>query len=406
MIILNEGKEKQPLNNHPWVFSGAIKNASCKDGEIDQVMDANGHFLAWGYYDSQSHIPLHLMSWDKSETVDQLWWQEKIKESILRRKEFFEAGSSSGTTVFRVVHSEADMLGGLVIDIYSKVVRVIISSRLAWKFKDATIEILEKLLKPEMIVLNTDASYCSVEQLKQVIEYYKEGIQFYPEEKFEPIRVREDNLVYEIIPGTGQKSGFYCDQRENRKFVEQYLKDKTVLDGCCYSGGFTLHALRAGAKEVDAFDSSEDALHQLLTNVNINVENGQLSSDSREKVITEKVNIFEHMRHIEKNKYDVIILDPPKLAFTKGDLPRAKRAYKDMNRLAMERIKDGGILITFSCSGALSGEEFKAVLNWARKDAKVEGQIISSLGQGSDHPIRLAFLESEYLKGFVIRIMK
>jgi len=406
MIILKEGKEKQPLNNHPWVFSGAIKKASCVDGVVDEVMDANGHFLAWGYYDSQSHIPLHLMSWDKNEKVDKLWWQEKIKESILRRKEFFEAGSTSGTTVFRVVHSEADMLGGLVIDIYSKIVRVIISSRLAWKYKDATIEILENLLKPEMIVLNTDSSYCSVEKLKQVIEYYKGGEQFYPEAKFEPIRIREDELVYEIIPGTGQKSGFYCDQRENRKFVEKYLQDKTVLDGCCYSGGFTLHALRAGAKSIDAFDSSEDALHQLLTNVNINAEAGLIPSDSREKVVTQKVNIFEHMRHIEKNKYDVIILDPPKLAFTKGDLPRAKRAYKDMNRLAMERIRNGGYLITFSCSGALSGEEFKAVLNWARKDAKVEAQIISSLGQGPDHPIRLAFLESEYLKGFVIRIIK
>ena len=176
-----------------------------------------------------------------------------------------------------------------------------------------------------------------------------------------------------------------------------------MLDGCSYTGGFTLHALRGGAKSVFAVDSSADAVHRLLSNVNLNEELGTLPPGSRDRVTAAKADIFETLRSIPRNTYDVIILDPPKLAQTIKSLDNAKRAYKDLNRMAMEKIRNGG---TCSCSGSLSREEFRTVLAWSAKDAGAEVQVLETLGQAQDHPVRLSFPESEYLKVFILRIIK
>jgi 23S rRNA (cytosine1962-C5)-methyltransferase len=407
MIALKEGKQKSVLNHHPWLFTGALDNIERpSEARIDKVCDSAGHFLAWGYYDGRSHIPVHIMSWNESEQPDEDWWAAKVKESILRRRSFFEQGKSAQTTAFRIIHGEADFLGGLTCDVYGTVVRVIISSRLAYMFKDAAIGAIEALLHPSLAILNTDPAFCSAEGLPKEIEYYRLGEKFTPQEKLDPIRIRESGLLYELVPGTGQKSGFYCDQRENRNIVEQYCTGKTVMDGCSYSGAFTLHALRAGAASVDAFDSSEDALHMLLANVNMNEEAGNIPELSRAKVTVTKCDIFEQIRQIPDDKYDVIILDPPKLASTKSAADKAKRAYKDLNRIAMEKIRNGGILVSCSCSGAITHEDFKTVLGWAAKDACASAQILHSLSQGPDHPILVSFPESEYLKVFVMRIIR
>ena len=164
--------------------------------------------------------------------------------------------------------------------------------------------------------------------------------------------------------------------------------------------------MRAGAKHVQAVDSSSDAVHRLLSNVNLNVELGTLGPDARERVDAEKADIFEYLRTMPRNKYDVIVLDPPKLAQTIKALENAKKAYKDLNRTAMEKIKDGGILVTCSCSGSLSREDFRTVLAWSAKDAGVEVQVLETLGQAQDHPVRLSFPESEYLKVFILRVIK
>lgn len=407
MILLKPGKGRSVENFHPWIFSGAIDRVDDPaTARIDSVCDSAGEFLGWGYYDRDSHIPVHLMSWNRDEKPDDAWWADRIKASVLRRKQFFLGGKASATTTFRVVHGEADFLGGLTVDVYGTVLRIILSSRLAYFFKDVTVTTLEKLLHPSMMILNTDSSFCAIEKLSQEVEYYKEGARFYPEGKLAPIRIRENGLLYELVPGTGQKSGFFCDQRDNRVAIEQYCQDAMVMDGCSYTGGFTLHALRGGARAVDAFDSSDDALHMLLANVNINEEEGNLPPGSREKVTTAKCDIFEQIRKTRADYYDVIILDPPKLASTKSALDKAKRAYKDLNRIAMEKIRDGGILVTCSCSGALTAEDFKVVLGWAAKDAGVQAQIIKTLSQASDHPILVSFPESEYLKVFILKIIK
>ena len=405
-VVIKAGKEKNLLRHHPWVFSGAIEESSVPSGACTcRVVTYEQRFIAWGAYDPESHIQLRLLSWKQDSIPDDAWWRETVRSSIIRRRRFFE-DKASQTTAFRIIHGEADMLPGIAADVYGKIVRIILSARIAWDKRLVVVSAIEELLHPQMIILNTDSSFCAIEHLHEVTEYYRQGQRFTPSEKLDDIMIRESGLYYGLTPGSGQKSGFYCDQRENRIRLEAYVRDAEVLDGCCYTGGFTLHALRAGAKHVQAVDSSSDAVHRLLSNVNLNVELGTLDPDARERVDAEKADIFEYLRTIPRNKYDVIVLDPPKLAQTIKALENAKKAYKDLNRTAMEKIKDGGILVTCSCSGSLSREDFRTVLAWSAKDAGVEVQVLETLGQAQDHPVRLSFPESEYLKVYILRVIK
>ena len=405
-IAIRSGKEKSLLRHHPWVFSGAIEESSVpSQAGVYKVNSAEGRFIAWGVYDPESHIQLRLLSWKEDVVPDEQWWRSAVRASIIRRRRFFE-DKASQTTAFRIIHGEADMIPGVAADVYGKIVRIIISARVAWNMRQTMVDAVEEILHPQMIILNTDSAFCAIEHLHEVTEYYRQGEKFTPSEKLEDIRIRESGLYYSMTPGSGQKSGFYCDQRENRIRLENYVKDAEVLDGCSYTGGFTLHALRAGARHVHAVDSSSDAIHRLLSNVNLNVDLGTLDPDARNRVDAEKNDIFEYLRTMPRNKYDVIILDPPKLAQTIKALENAKKAYKDLNRTAMEKIRDGGILVTCSCSGSLSREDFRTVLGWSAKDAGVEVQVLETLGQAQDHPVRLSFPESEYLKVFILRVMK
>jgi 23S rRNA (cytosine1962-C5)-methyltransferase len=405
-IVIRSGKEKSLLRHHPWVFSGAIEESSVPaQAGVYRVNTAEGRFIAWGVYDPESHIQLRLLSWKEDVVPDEQWWRSAVRASIIRRRRFFE-DKASQTTAFRIIHGEADMLPGIAADVYGRIVRIIISARVAWNMRQTVVDAVEEILHPQMIILNTDSAFCAIEHLHEVTEYYRQGEKFTPAEKLEDIRIRESGLYYSMTPGSGQKSGFYCDQRENRIRIETYVKDAEVLDGCSYTGGFTLHALRAGARHVHAVDSSSDAVHRLLSNVNLNVDLGTLDSDARNRVDAEKADIFEYLRTMPRNKYDVIILDPPKLAQTIKALENAKKAYKDLNRTAMEKIRDGGILVTCSCSGSLSREDFRTVLGWSAKDAGVEVQVLETLGQAQDHPVRLSFPESEYLKVYVLRVIK
>ena len=405
-IVIKPGKEKNLLRHHPWVFSGAMEESSIpSQSGVCRVVTSEGRFIAWGVYDPESHIQLRLLSWKEGIVPDEQWWKDAVKASILRRRSFF-GDRAAQTTAFRIIHGEADMLPGIAADVYGRIVRVIISARAAWDMRLTVVAAIEELLHPQMVILNTDASFCAIEHLHEVTEYYRQGGRFTPDAKLDDIRIRESGLYYSMTPGSGQKSGFYCDQRENRIRLENYVDGANVLDGCSYTGGFTLHALRAGAKHVHAVDSSSDAVHRLLSNVNLNVELGTLDPDARERVSAEKADIFEFLRSMPRNTYDVIILDPPKLAQTIKALDNAKKAYKDLNRTAMEKIKDGGILVTCSCSGSLTREDFRTVLAWSAKDAGVEVQVLETLGQAQDHPVRLSFPESEYLKVFILRVLK
>ena len=392
MVVIREGREKSLLRRHPWVISGALESFPEGETGVQKVVSHEGRFLAWGWFDEQSHIPLRLLSWKEDEEPDTAWWRDMVRRSVYRRSSFFVPDSPTNT--FRIIHGEADFLPGVAADVYAHSIRVIISARPAYENRQAVVDELLSLLKPESIVLSTDPSFCGIEHLKEITEVYPKGAV-----AGETV-VRESSIKYSVNLLGGQKSGFFCDQRENRNRFERYVKDQTVLDLCCYSGAFTLHALRGGAQYVDSVDASQDALDNLKKNLELN---DQLNTS---RVRTERADMFEYLRSMPRNKYSVIVLDPPKLAKTSKALEEAKKGYKDLNRVAMEKIKDGGILVTCSCSGALSREDFRTVISWAAKDAGVEAQVLETLGQAEDHPVRLAFPESEYLKVFILRVLK
>lgn len=403
-ITICKGKEKQALKHHPWVFSGAVESVEPKFTKEDwaEVYTSDNSFIAYGWYDEKSHIILHLLSWDRREIMDQDFIKKLVKESILRRRDLL---SSRDTTAFRLIHGEADFIPGFTLDAYGKELRGIISSRFADHFLPAIISETEDLLSPSLIQITVDPQYAKAEDLKQNVRVFVKGKEDNSLERAN-VQFIEKEIYYEVEPGKGQKSGFYCDQRDNRAIVEEYAKDKTVLDVCSYTGGFTLHALKAGAKSVDAVDGSESALRHLLYQVHINQDKKTIPDTSREKVTITEADAFDYIRQVKEDYYDLIILDPPKLAKTKGQLENAQKAYKDLNRVAMTKIKDGGIIFTFSCSGAMSRENFKLTLAWAAADAGVEIQILRQISAGEDHPVRLSFPESEYLKGYVLKVIK
>ncbi len=402
-ITISKGKEKQLLKHHPWVFSGAIKNIEGSDGgDWAEVKSEDDRFIAYGYYDEKSHVVLHLLSWNQNEMVGDELVARLVKEAIMRRKTLF---SSSDTTAFRLIHGEADFIPGIAADCYGREIRIIISSRFASKFIDVIIKTLNSMLHPSLIQTTIDPFYGPSDGLVDKVTFYINGEEV-KEIEDRNVQFAESGIYYEVQHGKGQKSGFYCDQRDNRKLIEEYAKGKRVLDVCSYTGGFTLHALKAGALAVDAIDSSESALRHLLFQVHLNEDKKILPEGSRDKVTIKSADAFDYMREIEEDKYDLIILDPPKLAKTKSKLENAQKAYKDLNRVAMRKIKDGGIIATFSCSGAMTRELFQLTLAWAAADAGVEVQILKTLSAGEDHPVRMSFPESEYLKGFIIRVIK
>ncbi len=405
-IVIRKGKEKQLEKHHPWVFTGAVESVEpvFHNGDWAEVYTSEGSFIAKGWYDEKSHIVLHLLTWNRDAITDDEFVASLVKAAVRRRKAFF---SMENTNCFRLIHGEADFIPGLAADCYAREVRLILSSRFALRFLPVIIRTLEDTLHPSRIQVTGDSFYASSEGLSENARYFVGGKEIKESEvPRDNTLFMESGIWYEISPGRGQKSGFYCDQRENRNIAEKYTSGRTVLDVCPYTGAFTLHALRSGALSVDAVDSSESALRHLLYQIHLNENRGVLPVGSRDRVTITAADCFNHLRTVEENKYDCIILDPPKLAQTKSRLENATKAYKDLNRVAMMKIRDEGILITFSCSGALTRENFLLILSWAAADAGCEVQVLETLSAGADHPVRLSFPESQYLKGFILRIIK
>ena len=379
-ITLASGREKLPLKHHPWVFSGAIASVTPPYSSADwaEVLASDGRFIAYGYYDERSHIALHLLSWKRDELPCDGLVRKLVRESVLRRKDLLRL---EDTTALRLIHGEADFLP-------------VIASE------------LDAMLHPSVIESTVDRAYSSSEGLSERTRHFRDGAETKEGDERENALFIENGIYYEAASGKGQKSGFYADQRDNRQIAEGYASGRTVLDLFSYTGAFTLHMLRGGALSVDAVDSSESALRHLLYQIHLNENKGVLPPGARDKVETHQGNAFEYIRGIEGGKYDMMILDPPKLAKTKSALEQAVKAYKDLNRVAMEKIRNGGIIATFSCSGAMTRENLQTVLSWAAADAGAEVQILRTLSAGEDHPVRLSFPESEYLKGFMIRVWK
>lgn len=390
-ILLKKGKEKAVLQRHPWVFSGALKHNDVKaeNGELVKVETHDNVFLAYGYYNKESRVAIRLLSWDESNLPDEAWYREKLQVAIKSRANLL----TDGNNTCRLVFSESDYLPGLIVDKYGDYLSVQVSTSGIEKMKSVILDELQKLTGAKGVFDKSDSTARAHDGLTETNGLLAGTL---PPDFVE---VQENGIKYHINIIEGQKSGFYCDQRFNRKMLATYVAGKTVLDCFSYSGGFTLNALANGAKKVTAVDSSALAIETLNKNIGLN-KFDTTKYDAIQNDVNKQLRVFKE----SGQTFDVVILDPPKYAPSRSALDRAARAYKDLNRLAMQVLTQGGLLATFSCSGAVDIETFKQIIAWAALDAGKEVQVIYQFTQPEDHPIRISFPEGEYLKGLLCRV--
>lgn len=378
---------------HPWIFSGAVDRIKGKpeNGEVVTVTDHSGAFLAKGFYNDHVRIAVRVLEWNEEVEVDEIWWRARIQKAVNARKILLE---SADTNVCRVIFSEADFLPGLIVDKYADYLSVQFLTSGIDKVKDILVDELVKLLKPKGIFDRSDTNARGQDGLRP-----SSGL-VYGDHPPDYLKVIENGISYHINIAEGQKSGFFCDQRENRRIVAQYAKGKRMLDCFSYSGGFTLNALKSGAAEVVSVDSSAQAIETLRQNIELNKLDASISL-----AVQDDVNKYLRILKEENKKFDIVVLDPPKYAPSRSSVDKASRAYKDLNRVALSLLDSGGLLATFSCSGAVDIVLFKQILAWAALDAGKEIQFIYQFSQPEDHPVRSSFPEGEYLKGLLCRVI-
>jgi 23S rRNA (cytosine1962-C5)-methyltransferase len=391
-VFLKKGKEKAVLQRHPWVFSGAIERVKGKpaNGDIVKLLDAQNRFMAYGFYNDQSRVALRLLEWDEETAVDDNWFRQKVATAVESREYVLRSGQ---TNTCRLIFSEADYLPGLIVDKYADHLSVQILTSGIQNNITVIIDELQRLLQPKGIYDKSDASSRAHEGLETTNEVLAGN------PPPEIVQVMENGIMYGINIAEGQKSGFYCDQRDNRHLLAAYVQNKKVLDCFCYTGGFTLNSLKLGAASVTSVDSSALAIDTLRQNI-------ELNGLDTNKFTAIQSDVNKQLRRFKEEGqfFDVIVLDPPKYAPSRSALDRASRAYKDLNRIAMLLLNKGGLLATFSCSGAMDIDNFKQVLAWAALDAGKQVQFIYQFCQPEDHPVRASFPEGEYLKGLLCRV--
>lgn len=388
-IILKSGKEKSLLRRHPWVFSGAIQRIKGKplDGEVVNVVSAKGDWLAQGSFSSASQIQVRVWSFNQTDTIDQAFFERRIRTAWQMRQHIIQR---NGLTGVRVIAAENDGFPGITIDKYDQVLVCQILSTGGEFFKAQMITALQNVFPEHCIYERSDVAVRKKENLALTTGVLAGE---YPSQD---IVIQENGFSINVDPMTGHKTGFYLDQRDGRAALEPYVQNKTVLNCFCYTGTFGLYALRGGATKVTNVDVSDAALELAKQHVDMN----NLPQDKAEFV---KADVFELLREYQKTgrKFDVIVLDPPKFADNKGQVQRACRGYKDINRLALSLLNPNGYLLTFSCSGLINSDLFQKVVADAALDANREISFIERLHQASDHPTLSSYPEGYYLKGFV-----
>ena len=397
-LTLKPGRAKSLLRRHPWIFSGAVArvNGNPAPGATVDLLAADGQFLARAAYSPRSQIRARVWSFDPSEPVDADFFRKRIHSSLIARNVL---QLEDQTNAYRLVHAESDGLPGLIVDRYADtlVLQSLTAGSEYWK--DTLADLLLELTGLQDIYERSDADVRTLEGLPARVGRMRGAI---PQS---PFTILENSLKFIVDLETGHKTGFYLDQRENRRYVRSLAEGRDVLDCFCYSGGFTVNALAGGAKSVLSVDASAEALSLCQENVALNSSSiTHLSSlISRHSIL--EGDVFQLLRKFrdEARSFDLVILDPPKFAPTAAQAEKAARGYKDINLLAFKLLRPGGLLVTCSCSGGVDAALFQKIVASAALDAGVEAQIIAHLEQAPDHPVALNFPEGAYLKGLVCR---
>ncbi|KGX38649.1 class I SAM-dependent rRNA methyltransferase [Burkholderia pseudomallei] len=421
-VTLKPSKDKSLLRRHPWVYANAIDRVDGKPapGATVIVRAHDGRFLARAAYSPHSQIRLRVWSFDENEPIDHAFFKRRVQRALAHRRAMI-----SGADAVRLVFGEADGLPGLIVDYY-------VAARGAAHTGDAAARAAEggaaapvapgdgegrgqlvcqfmaagvEHWKGAIVAALVAATGCpNVYERSDVSIREKEGLEqttgvLAGDAPPDTLIANENGVLYHVDVRNGHKTGFYVDQRENRALVAQYARDRDVLNCFCYTGGFSLAALKGGAKRVVSIDSSGDALALAQRNVAANGFDAAraqwLDADA-----------FKTLRRLvdEGERFDLIVLDPPKFAPTRDSVDRAARAYKDINLSGLKLLRPGGLLFTYSCSGAIDMDLFQKIVAGAAADAKVDARILKRLGAGVDHPLLTAFPEGEYLKGLLLQI--
>ena len=419
-IILRRGKEESLGRFHPWIFSGAIHHAEggskLEEGDIVEVFSSDGRFLAIGHWQIGS-IAVRVLTF-KKQPINQAFWQKRLSAALDVRKAIGVAGREDND-IYRLVHGEGDNLPGLVIDMYGSTAVMQAHSVGMHVCRNELAQALKEVMGEQLkaIYYKSETTLPFKAQLGQENGFlYKEASE---EEivnskssncKCDDI-AHENGLAFHIDWLKGQKTGFFVDQRDNRALVEHYAKGRKVLNMFCYTGGFSVYALRGGAELVHSVDSSAKAVELVEANVELN-----FPGDNRHEAFAEDAFKFMEQAPLQEEEmvngklsngkwpYDLIILDPPAFAKHKDALHNALRGYTKLNAKAFEMIQPGGILFTFSCSQAVNKDQFRTAVFTAAAIAKRKVRILHQLHQPADHPINIYHPEGEYLKGLVLYV--
>lgn len=390
-VVLKPGREKPVLAGHPWVFSGAIARIDGlpADGDTIDVTDGRGEFLARGLLNRRSQIVVRLFTRDPDEDLTVELLQGRIAAAQARRAGVLPRD----TDAYRVVFSESDGLPGLIVDRYGELLSVQCSTLGLQRRKDDVVAALRAVFDPPAIVERPDAEALTREGLTIAASPLHGDLP-------PSVEITEYGLTFIVDLLGGQKTGFFLDQRENRRRVANYCGGARVLNCFAYTGAFGVYAAAAGAAQVINVDTSVDALRLAERQM---ARNGFASERDEYRV----GDVFQVLREYRERgeEFDLIILDPPKFAHNTEGVMRATRGYKDINLLALQLLRPNGVLATFSCSGLINADLFQKVIFGASADANRPAQIIERLTQAPDHPVLLSFPESEYLKGLVCRAL-
>jgi len=391
VVVLKKTREKSLLQQHPWIFSGAIAKISGnpQPGATVTVQAFDGRNLGSGAWSPQSQIAIRMWSFDSQEVIDAQFFRVRLQQAIALRQQIF---TNPDTNALRLVNAESDGLPGLIVDKYGEflVCQFLAAGTEYWK--TTIISLLREFVPATGIYERSDADVRHKEGLPSTTGLLS------GKEPPSLVEIRENGIRFLVDIKNGHKTGFYLDQRENRKRFSEFAHGAEILNCFAYTGGFGIYALAAGAKQVTNIETSADALDLLNKNVTLNaLEPG--------RVINLKDDVFQVIRQFRDSRrsFDLIVLDPPKFAESQSQLYKASRGYKDINLLAFKLLRPGGILFTCTCSGQMTAALFQKIVADAALDAGRTFKIIGYLSQAADHPIALNFPEGRYLKGLICR---
>jgi 23S rRNA (cytosine1962-C5)-methyltransferase len=393
-LILMPGKERSAMKqHHPWLFAGSVGRLEgrARPGDTVEVLADNLRPLGRAAYSPESQIRARFWTFDPDESVDDAFFKRRVAAAVARREALPELRGQDGV---RLIHAESDGLPGVIADRYGDTVVVQLTSAGADKWRKAIVSALVRATGCVRVYERSDSEVRALEGLLPTTGW------LYGEAPTEALSIMENGVRLAVDIAGGHKTGFYLDQRENRRLLGELAAGKDILNCFCYTGGFSLQALAGGATSVLSIDSSGPALAQARANLALNP---RLPAERAEWL---EADVFQALRDFRKGgqSFDLIVLDPPKFAPSAAHAERAARAYKDINVLGCRLLRPGGLLMSYSCSGGVGLEMFQKIVAGAAHDAGREARIVRRLAGAADHPVALNFPEGEYLKGLLVQV--